>query len=79
MTSCSRPWYFAKGDDDRVYLYRDGERIKAWGNFRDEERPLISHIKNAKRFVESGVEYIVVSYIVFPILVVIYLKRTPIA
>lgn len=60
MTSRSRPWYFAKGESGRVYLYRDGERMKAWGNFRDEERPLISHIKSAKPFVEGDVEYIVV-------------------
>ena len=59
------PWYVEFNEEDgKLYIFKNGSRMKAEGNYKDGERPFISYVLNARRHLsEDGKLYIVVSLI----------------
>lgn len=57
------PWYVELSEEDgKLYIFKNGSRMKAEGNYKDGDRPFISYVLNARRHLsDDGKLYIVVS------------------
>ena len=44
------PWHIEQSKEDgKLYLFKNGSRMKAEGNFKDGDRPWVSYVLNAWR------------------------------
>ena len=55
------PWHIEQSKEDgKLYLFKNGSRMKAEGNFKDSDRLWVSYVLNGRRHKDDK-QYIVVS------------------
>ena len=57
----SGSWYIERSDAKVIYIFKNGKRLRAEGNYREGMQPTIEWVGGVKPYIYEGKDYVLVS------------------